>query len=529
MPPTPDIVIIGAGHNGLVAAAELARAGRRVLALERREEVGGAAATTEIRPGFRCPTLAHTLGPLCPRVTARLRLEARGLAVLAPDPAVVAIAPDGRSLAIFREVARTAEALRRLAPRDADRYAAFADTLAALGRFLRPILEAPPPTVSRPDGRDLWSLLRTGWRFRRLGRERAFQLLRYLPMPVADLVSEWVENDLLRATVAARALFGTRMGPRAAGTGALLLLAAAWDPVPAGASLMARGGPGALGRALLDAAREAGAEVRTRAEVARVVVRDGRTAGVVLATGEEIRARTVVSNADPPRTFLKLVDPVALPPEFRRALEQYRIAGAVAKVNLALDRLPRFTALASESSPERLLAGRLHVGGDLDTLERAADAVKYGRLADTPWLDVTIPSIADPTLAPAGRHVMSIVVHGAPYDLREGPWSRLRNDLLHRTIRTLAAQAPDLPDVILDAQVLTPADLERDWALTGGHIHHGEPALDQLLLMRPALGWARYRSPIAGLYLCGAGTHPGGGLTGAPGLNAARKVLRGGG
>lgn len=522
----PDLVLIGAGHNGLVAAAMLARAGLRVLVLERREEVGGAAATGEIRPGFRVPTLAHTLGPLDPQVVARLRLEAHGLQFVAPEPALFAPAPDGRGVTLFSSAARTAAALRAVAPEDAARYEAFAAALGALGRTVRPLLESPPPALDRLDPRDLWTAIRVGWRARRLGRARGFDLLRSLPMAVADLVGEWFANDLLKAAVAARALFGTRFGPRAAGTGALLVLAAARDPVPGGTAVTTRGGPGALARALADAARAAGADIRTRAEVTRILVRDGRALGVALASGEEIPARLVVSNADPARTFLTLVDADALTPEFLQEIEHYRTAGAVAKVNLALDRLPSFPALPPGTTPETTLGGRIHVGPTLDALERAADAVKYGRLAETPWLDVTIPSLADPALAPPGKHIASIVVHGAPYDVRGGEWASLRDELLRRTVRTLAACAPDLPDVVLDAQVVTPADLERDWGLTGGHIHHGEPALDQLFLMRPVFGWARYRTPIAGVYLCGAGTHPGGGLTGRPGLAAAREILR---
>jgi phytoene dehydrogenase-like protein len=521
----PEAIVVGAGHNGLVAATLVARAGLDTLVVERRREVGGAAVTGEICPGFRGPTLAHTLGPPSPRVVSTLSLAAYGLAIVTPEVPLFAPAPGGRGLLVFADPARTAEQLRAVAPREAERYLAFAATLAALGRAVRPLVEAPPPRWPRPEARDLRSLFQAGWRARRLGRDRTFALLRYAPMAVGDLVSEWFEDDLVRAALAARALFGTRLGPRAAGTGAGLLVAAALDPLPGGASVTARGGPGAFTRALADAARAAGAAIRTGAEVARILVRDGHARGVALASGEEIWAPVVISNADPARTFLQLVEPDALEPELLDELQHYRMRGAVAKINVALDRLPHFPALGPAVAPEQALAGRLHIGPDLDTLERAADAVKYGRLAETPWLDVTVPTLLDPTLAPPGKHVLSIVVHGAPYHLREGRWAEAKDALLGRTVRTLAEYAPDLPDLVLDAQVLTPEDLERDFALTGGDAHHGEPTLDQLFLMRPAFGWARYRTPVAGLYLCGAGTHPGGGLTGLAGYHAARVVL----
>jgi phytoene dehydrogenase-like protein len=380
--------------------------------------------------------------------------------------------------------------------------------------------------VSRPHGRDLWSWLQAGRRFRALGREHGFRLLRYLPMPVADLVSEWFETDLLRATVAARALSGTRLGPRAAGTGASLLIAAAWDPAPAGSGLTARGGPGALARALAGAAAAAGAEIRTGADVARILVREGRACGVALASGEEIPARAVVSNADPKRTLLRLLEPDAITPEFAEDVRNYRCEGATAKVNLVLDGLPRFTAMPADAVPERLLAGRIHIGPGIDDLDRAFDAPKYGEIATEPYLDVMIPTLLDPSLAAPGTHVMSIVVHGAPYRLRQGEWTTMREALASRVMRTLATYAPELPNHVRHRQIITPVDLELTYGMTGGHIHHGEPALDQLFVARPVFGWARYRTPVRRLYLCGAGAHPGGGLTGGPGANAAREILR---
>jgi len=521
-----NVIVIGGGHNGLVTAAYLAKAGRATLVLERRDEVGGAAVTGEIAPGFRSSTLAHAAGPLRPAIARDLGLAGHGLELLAPDPPVVALDPDGRALAFHRDPHVTARGLAELSVRDAARYPAFADVLATLGGFLRPLLDEAPPSIDRPAGRDLWSLLKAGRRFRALGRENGFRLLRYMPMGVADLVDEWLETGLARAAVAARGIAGTALGPRAAGTGANLLLAAAADPAPAGGASFVRGGLGALTAALAAAARAAGAKIRTGAEVARVLVRDGRAAGVILATGEEIPAAAVVSNADPVRTLLGLVDPDALEPEFAERVRHYRAHGAAAKVNLALDRLPTFTALARHERPEAWLAGRLHIGPDLDYLERAADAAKYGECSAEPYLDVAIPSIADPSLAPPGRHVVSVYVQFTPYRLRGREWAAERDALADLVVRTLARYAPDLPDLVLARQIITPADLETEYGLTGGHVLHGDPALDQLFVSRPLFGWARYRTPIEGLYLCGAGTHPGGGVTGAPGANAAREILR---
>jgi phytoene dehydrogenase-like protein len=519
-----DAIVIGGGHNGLVAASYLARAGLRTIVLERREVAGGTAATGEVAPGFRCSTLAHAAGPLRPSIVADLALARHGLVTLIADPAVVALDPEGRALAFHGDEATTARHLAAFSTRDAERYRGFAGVLQALGAFLRPLLDAAPPAVDEPGGRDLWAWLLTGRRFRALGRENGFRLLRYMPMGVADLVDEWLEADLARAAVAVRGVLGTSLGPRAAGTGANLLLAAAAEPAPAGGTVLVRGGLGALSDALTSAARSFGVEIRTGTEVARVLVDGRRAVGVALETGEEIRATVVVSNADPKRTLLNLVEPHTLDPEFSDRVSHIRTSGASAKVNLALDRLPSFTALAD--CPPQWLAGRLHIGPTLDALERTADAAKYGELPEEPFLDVTIPSISDPALAPPGRHVLSAYVPCVPCRLQNGDWQGAGERLGDIVVRTLARYAPDLPDLVLARQVLTPADLERDYALTGGHPSHGDAALDQLFVSRPLFGWARYRTPVQGLYLCGAGTHPGGGVTGAPGANAAREIVR---
>jgi phytoene dehydrogenase-like protein len=384
-----------------------------------------------------------------------------------------------------------------------------------------------PPATDAPTARDLWGLLGLGRRVRALGGRDLHRLLRWGPMAVADLVAEWFESELLRATIAARGIHASFAGPWSAGTSAALLLQAAHDGHATQPAAFARGSMGAVTEALAKAARANGAEIRTGAGVARIAVKDGAATGVVLDDGEEIPARAVVSSADPRRTFLSLLDAAWLGPDFVAKISHYRSAGTVAKVNLALSRLPRFTALEKAGADgERLLTGRIHIGPDIDYLERAYDAAKYGEPSERPTLDVTIPSILDDTLAPPGAHVVSILAQFAPYTLRSGDWNTRRDELGRRVVATLAEYAPDLPELVVGQSVLTPLDLEERYGLTGGHLLHGEAALDQLFAFRPLLGWARYRSPVARLYLCGAGTHPGGGIHGGPGANASREILR---
>ena len=389
--------------------------------------------------------------------------------------------------------------------------------------FLREILETTPPSLDGPGIGEMWDLLKTGRRFRALGRSDSFRLLRWMPMPAADLVAEWFSADLLQAAVAARGIFGVAQGPWSAGTGAALLLNAAVDPAPGGSSVTVRGGPGALARAMADAATEAGAEIRTGASVAQVMVRDGRASGVVLDDGREIGARAVISNVDPKRTFLGFVDPVELDPSFLVRIRNYRCPGTTAKVNLALSALPTFTGVSNSS----LLRGRTLVAPGIDYLERAFDSSKYGEISSDPYLDFTLPTLNDPSLAPAGAHVMSIYVQYAPYTLAGGrSWSDAADDLGRTVFRTLAQYAPGIAPLVVAQQVITPRDLESTYGMTGGHILHGEPSLDQLFMTRPVLGCGQYRTPIAGLYLCGAGTHPGGGITAGSGQNAAREILK---
>jgi len=515
------VVIIGAGHNGLTAAFYLAKAGLKPLVLERRSMVGGAAATEEIAPGFRAPSLAHAIGPLRSTIVRDMRLASRGVEFIRPNPRLAALAEGGPSIVLSIDHARTAEAIRRVSPRDGDKYVEFCETLVRLSKFLAPLLAATPPSLDTPDRGDMWEMVKAGARFRGLGKKDGYRLLRWGPMAVADLVAEWFETDLLRACIAARGIFGSTQGPRSAGTAAMLLLNAAVDPAPGGSSVTVKGGPGALTAALADAASEAGAEIRVNSGVSRVLVRDGRAAAVLLEDGTELTATAVVSNADPRRTLLNLVDPVDLDPGFLSRIRNYRSRGAMAKVNLALGALPAFSGLTSAE-----LCGRLHIGPGIDYLERAFDASKYGEIPTEPYLDVAVPTLNDPSFAVPGKHVVSVCVQFTPYRLAgERAWTAAKAALLANVMRTLERYAPGIESLVEHAQVLTPIDFEEIYGLSGGHIHHGELSLDQLFTMRPVLGWARYRTPIPGLFLCGGGTHPGGGITGGSGDNAARAIV----
>ena len=515
----PDVVIIGGGHNGLTAAFYLAKAGKKPLVLERRDTVGGGAITTEIHPGFRCPALTHQTC-LHADIAQDMQLERCGVTALTPPVDVFAPGRDGASIVIYPDARRTADSLRSVCAHDADGWPAYRDATRRVCEVIAPLLAQAPPDIDSPDAGDLWSLLKAGRRFRRLGRRDAYRLLRWAPMPVSDLMDEWFESELLRATVAAPALTGTMLGPRSAGSGLLLLLQEAHRMLAARVSRI-RGGPGALTGAMARAAHDAGAEIRTGAAVDRIVVKSDRVAAVVV-NGESIAASTVLSALDPKTTFLSLVDPSDLSPDFRAKVAHIRARGTTAKVNLALSALPAFPAAPATE----LLSGRIHIGPSLDYLERAFDHAKYGEMSAQPWLDVTIPSVLEPELAPSGAHVMSIVVHFAPYRLRSADWPSRKQQLLDVVVSTLDRYAPGIRSLVIESQVITPVELESEYGLSGGHIFHGELALDQFFTMRPLLGYARYDSPIRGLYLCGAGAHPGGFMTGASGKLAATAVSR---
>jgi phytoene dehydrogenase-like protein len=521
-----DAIVVGGGHNGLVTAGYLGRAGLRTLLLERRERVGGASETSELVAGVRVPTLAHTVGRLRPSVVRELGLRRHGLSLVAPDVRMFAPQPDGRAVTLWRHVPRTAAGLASWSQRDAERYVRFDALVRSLARFLGVFAATTPPDIRDPGPADAVTALQLGRRFRSLGRDDGRTLARVLPMPVADFTAEWFESDALRASVAWRGVQHCALGPASAGSTAVLLAdSAGSDGGAAGQTVFACGGPGAVADALERSARAVGAAVRTGADVAAITARAGRVTGVALRSGEEITAPVVVSGLDPKRTLLGLVDPVDLGPTLGWRAGNIRQPGVVAKVNLVLDALPTFPAAGG--APD-LLRGRILVAPSVESIERAFDASKYGRISDEPILEATIPSLVDPSLvdgAPVGTHVMSVVVQYAPYGLRGATWDDCRETVGDLAISRLEAVAPGIGSRVTARQVLTPLDLERDYGLTGGHPLHAEPGLDQFFLWRPLLGYARYRMPIDGLYLCGSGAHPGGGITGGPGQNAAREIL----
>jgi phytoene dehydrogenase-like protein len=507
---------VGGGHNGLVCAAYLARGGRSVLVLEAAECVGGAAVTREFAPGFRVSACAHLLHLMPPALMRDLSLQSHGLRLAAEGLPTVALSPDTRHL-VF-----AAGGVSGLTERSSTEAAAYADWQGLLGRFARalhPVLAEAPPRLGSNAWRDRASLLGLGWRIRRLGRRDMRELLRIGGMCVHDLLEDRFSVDLLKGALALDAVLGTNYGPRSPGTVLSLLYRAAASQ---GADALAQpqGGLGALSQALARAATSAGAEIRTAAAVERILVRDDRAAGVLLASGEEITATTVVSSADPKATFLKLLGSEHLDAGFVRRVAQVRSRGLTAKLHLALDRLPQFPGLGAQA-----LRGRLLVAPSAGYIERAYNHAKYDEFSSAPMLEVTIPTLTDPGLAPAGKHVMSVIVQYAPYALAGG-WEGQRQPFTDLVIDTLGGYAPQLRGCIGASELLTPPDIEREFRITGGHWHHAELALDQFFMVRPVPGAAQYQSPLRGLFLCGAGCHPGGGVMGLAGRNAARQIRR---
>jgi phytoene dehydrogenase-like protein len=514
-----DAIVIGAGHNGLVCAAYLARAGRKVLVLEASSQTGGAAATVKLLHGFKVSACAHLLTGLHPAVYRDLRLRHHGLRFSNPNISTISLGPDGRHVTLAAR-AVTAPDHALLSAEDAAAYPDIRRRLLRFSAALKPMLATLPPRLGTRDGADRRTLLRLGWSLRRMGRHDLREFLRIAGMNVADLLEEVFRSDLLMGALAFDAVLGHHLGPRSPGSVITLLYRLAGD---------VRGTQGALGHpvggmggvidAIAQAAAAHGAQVLVDSAVARIVVENDQVSGVLLETGERIDADIVVSNADPRTTLLELLGPEHLDTGFVRRIRNIRMRGTTAKVNLALDGLPKFDGL-----PESELASRLVIAPGIRYLERAFDHIKYGELPSEPGLEITIPSIHDSTLAPEGKHVMSIVVQYAPYALKDG-WDKARDRFADAIVKQVAAHAPDLEPRIQARQVLTPIDLERQYRTTGGHWHHGELALDQMLMLRPIPGAAQYDMPVPGLFLCGAGTHPGGGVTGAPGMNAARRIL----
>ena len=518
-----DAVVVGAGHNGLVTAAYLAKAGLKTLVLERRARAGGLLATEEIAPGVRAPVAADGVGGLRDDVIRDLGLVARGFRTIEPD--VVAFAPstDGPGLTLWRDPVRTATELRTSPqPRDAEAYIAFDRRVRSLGEFLARVHATEPPDLASPSLAGATGALALLDGLRRLGGQQIREATRVLPMSVADLVGEAVGGEALRGVLAARGVRYAAMGPRSAGTALNLLWDSASGGGAAGRTVFARGGPEALADALAAAARGYGATIRCDAGVAAIRTGRGVVEGVTLASGEEIDALNVASSADPKQTLLNLVDPAVVGPTLGWRAEHIRTPGVVAKVTLVLESLP-----AIGGADDERLQGRIVLAPTLDSLERAFNDSKYGRISEHPYLEATIPTLSDPSLAANGTHVLTALFQYAPRRLRDAEWDEsVRDQVGDAAVKTLEAYAPGLSQRIVARRVVTPADLEREYGLSGGHPMHGEHALDQFFAWRPLLGQARYRlAGIRGLYLCGAGAHPGGGVTGSPGRNAARAIL----
>jgi phytoene dehydrogenase-like protein len=513
-----DVVVIGAGHNGLVAAAFLAKAGLKTLVLEGTDRVGGGVRMSEIAPGFRCPTLAHTAAVDLAIVRA-LALERHGLEILQPDAHACAPTVDGRALTLWRDPTRASREIGAISSRDGARYVPFLESVRRISGVLANALESLPPSFDAPTASDLFAGLKLGRAFRALGKTDGHRLMRWIPMPVADLVAEWFESEPLRAAVAAGGVLGSFLGPRSAGSSLVLLLLGASHAHPISHGCFFRGGVGAVSEALAEAARQAGVIIRTDAAVERIDLTADAASAVTLASGESIAARAVVSNVDPKRTLLKMIDPIHLAPEFLRRVQHIRARGTLAKVNYAVSALPDVANQAPAA-----LSGRIRLAPNVDAIERAFDVAKYGGFSHEPWIELTIPSVTDPSLAPNGAHVVSAYVQYAPYALRGTTWDEERERLGDTATRTISRYAPGFESTIIARQVITPLDLERTYGFTGGHIFHGELALDQLFIGRPVLGWARYATPIRNLYLCGTGTHPG--LNGGSGARVAKEILR---
>ena len=529
MPTSPtvyDALVIGAGHNGLTAAAYLAQAGLKTLVLERREIVGGCCVTEEIAPGCRASTTSYIASMLRPEVIRELRLADFGLRMVPCDPGLQVPFPDGHVVPWWANRGRAVTEFRKISPKDAERFVRVDEQLKKLARYLQPFFMEPPPEV---DTRSLqgWSdLLRVGKRFRGITNAEVAQLVAFLTGSLGEFLDKNYETEKIKTLFLANNVYGKHGGPYQPGTaiGLLFHLLSGGEHELQGFYGHVMGGMGSITQALAASGKQLGVEIRTQAPVARIDVRNGRVRGVTLRDGSEFRARLVLSNADPKRTFLQLADPKELPPEFLDTIRGIKMAGPCGKVNLVLSEEPRFIGTPADAAPqERSL---FTLVPSLEFAERCYDIAKFGEIPEELWVDCVVASNADPSLAPPGRHILTCFVQYVPYKLREGNWDERRELLGDRVVKKISEYAPNVPGAILARQILTPLDLERTYGLTEGNIFHGDLNLEQLFFLRPVPGWSQYRMPLAGLYLCGAGAHPGGGVTGAPGRNAAKQALR---
>ena len=519
-----DAIVIGAGHNGLVNAAYLARAGKKVLVLEKRDLVGGATVTEEIFPGFKFSVFSHVVSLLRPEIIEELELPSHGLQLLALDGTFTPL-PDGNYLARWHDADKTRQEIGRFSAKDADNYDRFGLHMHHMSRAVRDLLMMRPPEPTSLKPSDLAGFNRLARHFRGLGNRRLCDLVRLMTSSAADYLDRWFECEPLKATMSASGIIGTFLSPRSPGSAYVLLhhymgeidgVSRSWG--------FARGGMGSVAESLASAARSFGAEIRLGAPIEKIMTRNSRATGVVLEGGEEIEADRIASSLDPKRTFLQLVDESELPSDFVTSVKRFKIRGSSGKVNLALSELPNFTALPG-NGPH--LRGSISISPDMDYLERAYDEAKYGDFSSRPYMDILIPSMIDPSMAPPGKHVMSVFVQYAPYHLKGGTWEEKREAFGDAVVDTIADYAPNFEKAILGRQVVTPWDMEQRIGLTEGNIFHGELTLDQLFFLRPVAGWAQFKTPLRDLFLCGSGAHPGGGVMGAPGKLAAVEMLKG--
>jgi phytoene dehydrogenase-like protein len=496
-----------------------------VLVLERRELVGGCAVTEEIWPGYKVSTAAYLTSLLQERVIRELELARFGYRVDAKDPAFFSPFPDGRHLFMWQDRAKTLEEIAKFSRRDAAVFPAYEDHLERLSQVVEGLLLTTPPEFPPRGPGDFVDYLKLAAKMRGLSPREMVGLVKIFTQSAVEFLDEWFESGEIKVTLATDGVIGANGGPRSPGT-AYILLHHVMGSVGGHRGLwgFVRGGMGAVSNAIAASARSRGVEIRTNAGVAHIKIANGRARGVVLEGGEEIDASVVISNLTPQLTFLHLAEPSELPGDFLDAIRKYRSEGTSCKINLALDGLPDFRALPSAPGPQH--RATMHICPSLEYVERAWDDAKYGNPSQSPLLELTVPTMYDPTLAPAGKHIMGIFIQYAPYTLRDATWDEMREPFAYRCLDLIEEYAPGFRDRVIHQQVLTPLDLERRFGLTGGNIFHGEMSLDQMFVMRPVAGSARYRTPIRGLYLCGSGTHPGGGVMGAPGYNAAREILK---